>query len=609
MSVVNNITLMDVREYGRPPEPTPEQPFAQIDWIFTIRGARTAAAETRANYRAALSFYKSHLTVTGGDRPFLLREQWDEFALLRFKEELEDRRDSGEVSNSSYSLVGLFSCVRQVMDEAASYGLLDCKSVQAVGFGQGVSETDGHASYSESELAQILEAMAVEQRHTHKVIAGYRQQPTDAGRDPRVTPSKGAAKGYGFKVEANTRWYFEHVLGSRPIVGLEHEKALHPAFFAAASNVHGGIHNMYRRWGVSAYLEFGLVMPLAVSILHLTGLNPSSLLALRTDCLRDEHPLTGMPYLLFEKARSQGEKELHLSLLDPRDERALKRKQSLQVKRTIDSILELTRPMRDALPSGSELRQRLFVFQSSGPNAHGQLLALKPPQTSTWCKQMVRKHNLHADDGSELLFNLVRFRSTKLTEMALEGRDFFEIQQVARHKSVKQTVRYIAMNRLDSPSRTVVANALEQIQANRSEVLKAAVPSSPVEKPIHLFKGLISDCKNVFDPPDKVKRTVGYVPGQACTRFNMCLFCRNVVVMREHLPLLAAYRAQILAAQGNNVQNLPHASFYDESLEVIENLLDPELGEFTGQDIEWAIEEATTLDVIVDPLLYRGSCS
>lgn len=600
---------MDIREYGRPPKPNEKHPFVQIDWIFNIRADRTATSVSSANYRNALTVYKAHISSTYGNHPYYLREQWDTFALLRFKEELETRCELGEISYASYTLVGLFSCVRQVMEEAAAYGLLDCKAIQAVGFGNGEPETDGHACYSESELAQILDAMATELHHTFRVLAGYQHQPVDAGQDPRIERSKGATNGYGFKVEANIRWYFEHVLGAKPIIGDKLGLKLHHAFVASASNDHGGIHNMYHRWGVSAYIDIGLVMPLAVSLLHLTGLNPSSLLSLRTDCYRDEHPLTGMPYLLFEKVRSQGEKELHLPLLEPRDERALKRKQSAQVKRTIDRILELTGPLREALPLDSEVRQRLFVFQSSGPRAHRELLALKPPQTSSWCRQMVKKYNLHADDGSELQFNLVRFRSTKLTEMALEGRDLFEIQQVARHKSIAQTVRYIAINRLDIPARKIVANALEKIKSNRDELLVEVSPTNPIKRPIHLFKGLISDCKNVFDPPEWLKRTMDYIAGQPCTRFNMCLFCHNVVIMLEHLPLLTAYRAQILAAQANNVQNLPHASFYDRSLAVIDNLLDPETGEFTREEIEWAIEESVRLDIFVDPLIYRGTCS
>lgn len=609
MSEFGKVIPLDLREYGRPPTTTAQAPFAQIEWIFDKRRDRMANSNTKSNYQSAKAFYIQHIKLTEGCAPYLLAEKWDGFALLRFKEKLQDRIDTGEVEASSYTLTGHFSAVRQVMKEAAAYGLLGTRIIQETNWVPAFSETEMHASYSAQELAQILNAVGEELRYAYAVAGEYQRQPPGSGRDPLVQSHCGSARGYGLGVEANMRWHFENVLGCEPIVGTGQNKKKHLSFLNSATNLHGGLHTLYRRWGVSAFVDQYLLMPLAINLLYLTGLNPSSLLGLQVDCMRDEHPLTGMPYLLFEKERSGGEKELHLPLLEKREERGLKRKQTLQVKRVITALLKLTERIRNRMSANDPLQQCLFIYESPASCAHGQVLPLTIKQTSAWCKRMVEKYNLRNDAGAPLAFNLVRFRSTKLTEMALEGRDFFEIQQVARHKSITQTVRYIAANRLDEPARKVVSAALEQIRANQEEML--ASPPAPTEaksQPVHLFKGLIADCKNVFDPPERVKRAVDYVTGQACTRFNMCLFCRNVVVLKEHLPSLAAYRAQIMGIQANNVQNLPHAHLYNQTLSILDNLLDPNISQFTSDEIECALDMAASVDMVVDPLLYRGAC-
>lgn len=608
MTAHGNIAILNLREYARPPKPSVAEPFAQVRWIFDTRGARAGSKSTRDNYQSAKTFFIHHVEKLHGRSPYYLSERWDEFALLRFKGELLDRIDSAELSLSSFTLSGHFSAVRQVMKEAAAYGLLHTRTIQEVHWGDTHRETDTHISYSDKEIGQIIDAVAFELQLVNEILSGYKKQPPGVGRDPRVNSRRGVARGYGFKSEPNMRWYFENVLGGRPVIGVGTDKTEHRNFLASAFLAHGGLHEMYRRWGVCALVDESLVMPLAMELQLLTGLNPSSLLALKVDCLREEHPLTGMPYLLYVKDRSFGEKELHLPLLDARAERSLRGKQSLQVGRVVKKLLVLTERARRKLSMDDPLRQFLFIYESGGPRTHGKILPLTNKQTSTWCMRMQKKHSLCDDKGRPLSFNLVRFRSTKLTEMALAGRDIFEIQQVAGHKNIRTTHGYIAKRRLDFPARKKIADAIEQIQVNRSEFDEKAVSIETKTHPVRLHKGLLSDCKNVFDPPAWVRRAADYVPGQACTRFNMCLFCKNVVVFAEHLPVVAAYRGQILADLDNNIQDLPNESLYRDSLSVLDFLLDPDDGPFTAQDVEWALEIAVTLDVVIDPLLYRGSC-
>ncbi|BDT72749.1 hypothetical protein os4_22940 [Comamonadaceae bacterium OS-4] len=606
MPAIKNIVPLDVREYGRPPEPTAANPFAQVDWIFKKRSDRMENKATKENYKAACEFFKTHVVSTHGGAPYYLNKQWDEFALLRLKSEIEDRFDSGELQYKPLTMAGTFSCIRQAMKEAASYNLLPTRHLHDVNYEQGESETDKDITYPEAELDQIVKATKAELTFTKQVLHGY--TPTNVGQDPRITPRRGAKAGYGYAVEANMRWYFEQVLQSQAIGSTPDNLSFHKSFLQAAADFHGGLNSMYRRWGVTSRIGMPLLMPLVIELMHATGLNPSSCLGLKTDCYREEHPLTGMPYLLYEKKRSDGELQLHLSLLDSRESQFLKREQSHLVKRVISQLLELTAPYRERIPKNSELKSLLLIYEGNGPSSYGSVLALSNAQTSIWCRGMVAQYALTTEAGKPLSFNLVRFRSTKLTEMALAGRDIFDIQQVAGHKSVSRTLAYISKRRLDAPARAVVAKALQTIKENRSEAPATPKSSSRVIPihPIQTYKGLLSDCKNAFDPPPRVRQSKEFVQGQPCTRFNMCLFCHNVVVLRENLPTLFAYRSQILTAQDNNVQNLPHAWLYNDSLNVIDALMNLDESPFSPEDINWAIELAETLDVVIDPVLYRG---
>jgi hypothetical protein len=74
----------------------------------------------------------------------------------------------------------------------------------------------------------------------------------------------------------------------------------------------GGLNDIYRTFGVASVLDEDLLGPLLIELMYLTGLNPTSALYLRTDCLA-EHPLAGIPVLRYLKKRSSGEKELYLA--------------------------------------------------------------------------------------------------------------------------------------------------------------------------------------------------------------------------------------------------------------------------------------------------------
>lgn len=613
------VSLSDASYLGLP-EASAERPFAQVEWIFEQRWSRVPSKDGKANYRYALSFYLRFLQETEGTAPFALKEHWDSLAFVRFRTWLLTQEKDDNTQFGAHTLTGIVSAVRQVMTEAVLFELTATNKLITLSMPQAHRDTDMHTPYSNDEIADILGVVKEDLQYTNVVLAGYKR--TNAGRDPklrpepsfRINPQKYAEHGYGWNCEANMRWYFENRMNCRAMSSADEEAFGHKGFLSGAGRYHGGYMALYKRWGVTPQIDRDVLWPLVIQLSYLTGLNPSSLMGLKVDCLA-EHPLTGTPVLRYMKLRSKGEKELLVDLLneeisDPAEELeeaeiSLKRQHAVLVERVIGKILRLTQLVREHADFPAHLKHLLFVYQSSGNNCRGEFQAVPVWKMNQWCREIVERHNLQSSTGIPLSFSLVRFRPTLLTEMAAKGKDFFEIQHVAGHKSIKTTLTYIEQRTLDAVAEREVTDALERIWSNREEFF----PPEPLEQrqiPIVPFKGLISGCKNVFDPPRSVQLAADFVKGQACTRFNMCLLCKNVVVMKEHLPTLAHYRNQIRAATTNTGVDLPHVALYEKSLAVLDQIFDPNTSEFSEADLDEGVAAAELLDVVIDPLIYSG---
>jgi hypothetical protein len=615
---LDEVRILDV------PKPTIEQPHLMLDWLFEQRWSRVPSDSGKKNYMAALTYYKKFVQEVVGNAPFDTRQRWGMLALVQFKSWMTVYRPSDGKPLASHTVIGIMSSVRQVMIEATAIGLTASPHIANASVSSASPETEAHAPYDADELAAILEAIKKEAQYVLSVLKGY--QFTGRGRDPRVLP-KGynfrttTQQGLGWAVRDNLLWYFENEMNGVAITDGHPDASRHQVFIKNVRRYHKSLTPFYRSLGVASILDEDLLGPLLVELMYLTGLNPTSAIFLRADCLA-EHPLAGVPVLRYLKKRSQGEKELFLDLLNTehgnggddaqRDdaqlepaELTLKREQAVLVQRVVDRIRQLTKPLRERPSTKDDLRDMLFIYESSGVKTHRKVMHFDLEKAVLWCQQIRDRYSLRARDGGPLTFTLVRFRPTRLTELARQGKDFFEIQHVAGHKSVRQTLAYIEQRTLDTVAQREVTGALETIWANRQEFDSPQRAGNKVI-PIVPFKGLVADCRNVFDPPRQVTLAVDYVEGQACTRWNMCLLCKNVVVMVEHLALLANYRGQLVAALGNSATDLPHAALYEKSLAVLDQIFDPATSEFAEEELDAAVEASVLLDVVVDPLVYTG---
>lgn len=613
------------------PEPTLAHPLAQLDFIFEqmkqIKGAKTAR-----HYAYALTYYKRVFLASvhnynpslDKQKLFYLREQWDSLALLKLNTFLDVHNTEESLGRlSSHTVKNLFYCIRNAMKYAALHGFLNSDCLHALTLPVAQAETTQNAAYSDDEMDSINNWLHQELNHAHRVIQAKGYQLTGRGHDPRryyntpKTPNRKHKLVDGkWKDIDNLRWYFENImdcqLSCKPLNSIRH----HHFFYHYADQYPGGYNQLLSDWEVKPIVSLDVIMPLVLKLSLETGLNPTSLINLTVDCFQEQHPLSGVPYLQYYKARSQGPMEMHLSVYDKDITiRQYKEGQANVIRKTIETIKKVTAPLRVGLTG--QLANLLFIYKGivdvKKKNTPVRWLVQcidDNKTTSRWCCKQVVISNLTADDGSKLQLSISRFRSTKITDMVRRGFDFFEIQTLCGHRSMRTTFGYIARNRLEIKAQKEISKAITQIhdnmrwqQANTPAYAGAAdtyASGSPL-----VYKGFATDCRNVYDPPAEVKKLKGYDPGQACSRYNMCLFCKNVVLMKHHLPALIAFQRQIQQATEHNLTELPNNQHYERTLGVLAVILNSKTSDFSPEDLEWAHAAAECADEFVDPVVYR----
>ncbi|WP_259121636.1 site-specific integrase [Salinibacter ruber] len=597
------------------PEPTASNPRAQLKWLFGRKTSLYDSYSTKKNYRSALQFYYEFLDETSNysevlksDRRFFVNDEWGPTALLKLKRWTE--RSPAPSSRTSNTVVSHIALIRQVMRYAYELGILE-QPVVNVPLSAGVRETTTRTAYNESELDQIFDVITPMIQFSEGLLEPY--EPTGLGKDPREIDRAGVPRGQalpdteGWKSKENMRWYFENEMGCTAVPGTKEHREKNNTFFNLASSKHNGLNDLYRSWGVSALIDQDIIVPLAIKLISETGLNVESLLALKRDCYELEHPLTGQPYIKYYKERSQGERELHISLFDS-EELELSPKQSKIITGTINTILDLTRPL--VSNANCDIDDYLFLYQSNSNRFFGDTRLLNTKVLCNWTNKVVERHELKGRGDEPLTFNLSRFRPTLITDLVKSGHDLFEIQSVAGHKSLTTTLDYIDRNGTASEYRESISTALRQIKTNLDSQTEYPLPvaqSEGAEPGEFIFKGPIASCKNPYDPPDEVTSSPYHSTGDACTYWNMCLFCDNVVLTKESLPKLIAYRMQIQTALDRNLDEIPRAGeLYRKAASVIDEVISTDAF-FSDEEIEWATELAESeTDEVLDGFIFQG---
>lgn len=615
------------------PEPTRENPYVQVDWIFKEKMSIYDKKDSKNSYRTGLVFYKRFLQETNnynplldGDPRFYIEAEWDVMALHKVKQWIDATNIQGtEDYLTSYTVLNNFSAIRQTMEYAYEHNYIN-RPVINVSMPPGVRETPLRTAYSNGEYTTIFNAVSPMIQFSRSLLRPYRR--TGKGCDPRSVTKRGAGRGErllsqgwtcwarsldddGFvRSDDNLRWYFENVMDCVPLPCTPEHVKKHQPFFASASSTHGGLNKLYRKWGVSSLIDQDVIMPLVVKLISETGLNVESLLVLKRDCFKEAHPLTGLPYLKYEKPRSGGEKELHVILYDKAEGgefMALGQRQSQIIGKTIKIISELTEPLVKL--ASEEDRNHLFLYQSNKRRIFGTVQVINSAIAIKWTRKIVKTYNLRGSDGKPLVFALSRFRPTKFTEMVTQGYDIFDIMAVAGHKSITTTLAYIDRLKSTTDFHRKIQRELTIIKENKRAYERKPLPiaitrdASPGE---FIFKAPVCHCKNPYDPPEVVKNSQSYYEGDACTFWNMCLQCENVLITEMNLPKLFAYRNEIRRAL-SNVNEIPRqGELYKKILMILDEILLPDVL-FTQERLEWAAELAKDTEFeVLDSFIHQG---
>jgi integrase len=555
---------------SRLPLPTTDNPHAQLDWIFKDKSLLYSNQGSQENYLSALAFYKRFLSHTHNysaqlekDPRFFLAREWDVFALHKVKTWLDATNIAGEDGYlSSYTVLGTMSSLRQTMAHAYEHSYIK-KPVINVSMPGAVRETSSHTAYSLDEYEQIFRVLTPLIKLSRDLVKPY--VPTGKGTDPSKLRRAGLKRGdrllgqgwncWGegadhsiVRQEDNLRWYFENVMRCVPL-SASPRNIKHLQFFLTAARLSGGLKQLYYSWGVSYSIDGDVILPLVVELASETGLNVESVLSLKRDCFKEAHPLTGLPFMEYTKPRSGGQKELHTSLYNDRsqDVIGLKQRQSRIISNSIRTILELTEPLVSR--AHKEDGEYLFLFEPRPGKSTRSVQRLNLSAVTHWTNKMIKQHDLRADSGKQLSFNLSRFRPTKITELVTQGYDFFDIMAIAGHSSIITTLSYIDRLKSAGDFHCKIEKALTMIKKNKEEydrhpllvaITRRASPSK------FIFKAPICHCKNPYDPPEVVRKSDNYHEGDACSNFNMCLTCDNVLVTEMNLPKLVAYRSETI---------------------------------------------------------------
>lgn len=276
-----------------PPEPTPEKPYAQLDWLGAQFVRRYQNEKTRYTVLKVVAAFKKYYRDTKGygersssDSRFFLAKDMDQFVLYNV------RHYWLEQGLASFTIAHRVRVMSRLLKYAVAKGYVPIE-VFSITMWEGKRETKQHEGYEDAELDWIRKLISEKVRHSAKVAADYQRK--EIGADPRV--GFGMAKGAkGWKHWSNMVWYFENVLNCRPFLATRANLKTHRSFCYAAAQYHAGLASVWLRLGVSPLIDSNLIVPLAIKLAWETGLNPESVLNLRRDCFQEFHPLTGQPY-------------------------------------------------------------------------------------------------------------------------------------------------------------------------------------------------------------------------------------------------------------------------------------------------------------------------
>jgi len=377
---------------------------------------------------------------------------------------------------------------------------------------------------------------------------------------------------------------------------------------------------LFSKWGVWPYVDDRLVMPLAMEMAMLTGLNVEALKDLNVDSYQVSHRLTGQPVIVYHKKRSGSsvrseDRELHIGTLEF-EELYIDGTVAERVHKLIMLILAITSTIRKLAPPG--VAHRLFIFEdveASRREGKRVIVPIDPRRKAGhWYRRFCTDEGFYQVFGPRFNFNISRCRPTLATNMVLAGADIFQVQAALGHESIQTTATYLDEMQLRPAFNKTVSEALEGIALRSRELQQDGSINQPVQKEREGrnacgFHETLSGCgcTNPYAPSDGVKKATKYKEGTVCKYWNMCLLCDSSVVTEQSLPKLILYRNRVAAAlESDTVAIQARKLLYRDAVKLIDGIVEPDVI-FPGEVIDNAKHVAATMDdLLVDHLIYQG---
>ena len=380
-----------------------------------------------------------------------------------------------------------------------------------------------------------------------------------------------------------------------------------------------GFRKHFMRWGVWPYVDDRLVMPLAVELGMLTGLNVESLKSLNLDSYQASHPLTHQAVLRFIKERAgsrtrSSERVLHLSTLE-HEEVYVDGIQVEKVHRLILLIEALTATIRKAAPE--EIRKKLIIFEDveASRRVGKKIIVDYDPKgkAGKWYSRFKSESGLNEVFGKNFNFNIAKCRPTLVTNMVLEGASMTRIQAVLTHAEIGSTVTYLSERQLRPQFNKTMSEALTEIsRRSKAKVSRLAEQTNNDEKPtiqpMKFYETLAgTGCSDPFNPSENVRKVSNYVPGSVCKFWNMCLLCDSSLVTENSLPKLIVYSRRVKAAIDFDSPSIqPKMMLLKQVNALLDGIL--EVDSIFPQEVLNAaqVRAASLDDVMADMLIYQG---
>ncbi|GHE92328.1 site-specific integrase [Thalassotalea profundi] len=560
-----------------------DEPFVQIKQLAAHIRASYSAKSSKNNFRDAYNHLCKFLLKNNIATTSFLKDILNEYLLVRFNQDyIIPLMDNEEMSPATAP--SIISAVRIILKRAKSLKGLGFHGFIDVEMAVKGRVTESYKPYIKQERDDINNAIHESIEETIELLSPY----TKVGSGIYPLDNRGHLL-LGLATIENARFLFENNLNCSPVYYHTAKTNEEKGFLKIVGKLDVGLHEIYKSWGVLSVVDANVIAPFVFRLAQITGMNAEPIFDLNVDDLVLSHEITGKPCLRYWKERSTGEKELHLDLFEAKLQ-WLSKKQSVEVQKIFEGVVNLTANIRK--DAHNSIKGRLFIFKSSGQKTYGEIKSFSElKNTTSIYSNFVSRHSLQNAAGKPLKFSISRFRPTFVSEMLEAGVSIREIQLMLGHSNIETTMNYLDKLDFNRIARAKLNEALTRIHKRTIVPANDNSQSSDfLENPDRIiFSTPLGGCANIFSPPDFIRSMSSYNQGQACSQYNKCLSCENVMITVDKLPMLfAMQRDYELLMQRNRIMDTPYGYVIEENLALLDEMLNPKKSDFSIGDLEHA---------------------